>query len=357
MRCLYKEILMPRLFASILGVLFLLTVACSESPPPPTPVPTVPTVEPTVAAVAPTLPPGRTATSTPPATPTPVPTATPSPTFQPPPTIPTLRAPPTPLGGVVVSQPPPTLRTIPTLISPPARSSQPSPLAAIDQVAARKYAVACGQLSDEGDDLEFVEWVDAISALVPPPALQDFHESWVALFEGQIEVSNGVRTVVGPNDKTQEANWRNMEIVSAMSPALQQILIDGRCLLETEIIAYNYALIARARLEAQPVRRPQTAEAYVRVCADINAAAPRMNTINAVLTYYATEWQALIPPAGLEDYHAAVLDLYWQWNAVDGDIDRVPVSYLIAVEREAYAATLTYPSFVELLFESGCGGY
>ena len=82
------------------------------------------------------------------------------------------------------------------------------------------------QLWDSGGDIgtgkegyqDFYAWVDAITALIPPPELRDFHESWTTQFAGQ---SND-----GPNAKTQQAAWQEAEIVVAMMPELRQILVD-----------------------------------------------------------------------------------------------------------------------------------
>ena len=254
---------------------------------------------------------------------------------------------------------PPSSAPTVTLPSPtPPQTQVPLPH---DAVAARDYAVACRQLLDVdiGYGAEgkrgFAEWVDSARALTPPPELRDFHESWVTQFEGQLEISDGSRTSIEPNAMTQQAKWRKMEIVSAMRPELRQILVDEWCLLETEVMLYPRILAAKARLEANPVRQTTTVDEFLQVCADIKVSTPTMDSMDALYTHLITEWQNLIPPPGLEGYHAAVLDFYLEMEVVQ-DPGRVPIKYLLAAQEAAKKAALKYPDFIELLIRSGCGG-
>ena len=221
-----------------------------------------------------------------------------------------------------------------------------------DLVAA---TISCRQLLDSGDDIGtgeegdqgFDAWVDAITALIPPPELRDFHESWTTQYAGQ---SNG------PNAKTQQAYWQEAEIVVAMMPELRQILVDEWCLTETDVLLYNRQLAARARLAAATVYRVQTVEEYVQVCADIKAAMPIMGSLSAMVTHLLTEWQNLVPPPGLEVYHFTVHSFLQELRLAKGDIDKVPGESLVAVKGAARAAIDKHPDFLDLLIRSGCGG-
>ena len=225
-----------------------------------------------------------------------------------------------------------------------------------DLVAATKYAISCRQLLDSGGDFrtgkegyqDFYAWVDAITALIPPPELRDFHESWTTQFAGQ---SN-----VGTNAKTQQAAWQEAEIVVAMMPELRQILVDERCLTETDVLLYNRQVAARARLAAATVYRVQTVEEYVQVCADIKAATPVWGSPSAMTTHLLTEWQNLVPPPGLEVYHSTVLSFYQEWRSAKWDIDKVPVESFVALKSAARAAIDKHPDFLNLLIRSGCTG-
>ena len=226
-----------------------------------------------------------------------------------------------------------------------------------DLVAVTEYAISCRQLLDSADDIgtgkegeqDFWAWVDAITALIPPPELRDFHESWTTQFAGQSK-SNG------PNAKTQQAAWQEAEIVVAMMPKLRQILVDEWCLTETEVLLYNRQVAARARLAAATVYRVQTVEEYVQVCADIKFATPIMGSLSAMFTHLLTEWKNLVPPPGLEGYHSTVHSFYQEWRSAKGDIDKVPGESLVALKSAARAATDKHPDFPNLLIRSGCSG-
>ena len=247
----------------------------------------------------------------------------------------------------------PTRTLAPTPFVPPTQGS-----VSFDLVAATEYAISCRQLLDSGDDddfrtgkegeQDFYAWVDAITALIPPPELRDFHESWTTQFAGQ---SN-----LGPNAKTQQAAWQEAEIVVAMMPELRQILVDERCLTETEVLLYNRQVAARARLAAATVYRAQTVEEYVQVCADIKFAAPIMGGLSAMFTHLLTEWQNLVPPPGLEVYHSTVHSFYQELRSAKWDIDKVPGESLVALKSAVRAATDKHPDFPNLLIRSGCTG-
>ena len=227
--------------------------------------------------------------------------------------------------------------------------------ASFDLVAATEYAASCRELLDSSDDIgtgkegerEFDAWADAITALIPPPELRDFHESWTTQYAGQ---SNG------PNAKTQQAYWQEAEIVVTMMPELRQILVDEWCLTETEVLLFNRQLAARDRLAAAPVYRVQTVEEYVQVCADIKAATPIMGGLSAMFTHLLTEWQNLVPPPGLEVYHVTVYSFYQELRSAQGDIDKVPGESLVAIKGAALATIDKHPDFLDLLIRSGCGG-
>ncbi len=256
----------------------------------------------------------------------------------------------------------PTRTLAPTPILPSTAPFVPPTQGSIsfDLVAATEYAISCRQLLDSGGDFgtgkedyqDFYAWVDAITALIPPPELQDFHESWTTQFAGQIAGQSNV----GPNAKTQQAAWQEAEIVVAMMPELRQILVDERCLTETDVLIYNRQVAARARLAAATVYRAQTIEEYVQVCADIKFASPIMGGQSAMFTHLLTEWQNLVPPPGLEVYHSTVRSFYQEWRSAKGDIDKVSGESLVAVKSAARAVIDKHPDFFNLLIRSGCGG-
>ena len=159
-----------------------------------------------------------------------------------------------------------------------------------------------------------------------------------------------------PTPRRNKPAWQEAEIVVAMMPELRQILVDERCLTETEVLLYNRQVAARARLAAATVYRAQTVEEYVQVCADIKFATPIMGSLSAMFTHLLTEWQNLVPPPGLEVYHSTVRSFYQEWRSAEGDIDKVPFESLMALKSAALAAIDKHPDFLNLLIRSGCTG-
>ena len=273
-----------------------------------------------------------------------VPTSAP-PTPRPYPTLPPLLpVTPPPFPTVAV----PTLPPLPTFEPPSPPRGQKVPIPEFVPVTATEveFAAACGELmgADLGTET-FAEWVTALQGLEAPPAFQDFWDARVSLYAFQLSPDGDA---VGVNSLTQRAYDREIEIVAGMRPSLRQALIDGWCLSETSVLLGTHILAAKARLAAgQPTL---SYEDYAQACADIDTTAPTFDTADAFMQYVIEWWQALVPPPGVEKYHAAVLDLYLEVRAVGG-LDFVGTNYLLAIEEEAGKVE---GDFVEHLLRSGC---
>ena len=288
--------------------------------------------------VVPTFVPTRPYPTPPPMSPVTPPTRRPYPTLPPP-----VPVPPPPFPTLAV----PTLPPLPTFEppSPPRGEKVPIPEFVPATAAEVEFAAACGELMDA--DMGLAEWVQALQDLEAPPELRDFWEATVGQYSSLMLPDGTLAS--NYNSMTQAAFDREIEIVAGMRPVLRQALIDGWCLLETDVLVGGQILAARARLAAG-LLPPLSYEDYAQGCADISLAAPTFDTADALLTHLIEWWQVLIPPAGVEDYHAAVLAVYVEWRAV-GDIELVEAHYLRAPLQEA---TKVDGNFVEHLLRSGC---
>ena len=229
--------------------------------------------------------------------------STPAPTVaQPPPTA-TTEAAPTP------TVPPPTATaevTPPTPTVPPPTPTLPRPTStptAMPGLTLAEYAAACADLVAREGEMKFDEWVVELAALRPPPEVAAFHEATSAQFTGQ---SNG-----GPNAETQAAYDRRTEILVELPAELLDPLFEAGCLREVEIVVAQNILAAKARVAARGSQEiPVTVEDYAQRCADITRTVPIMGGWDAFTKHIIDHWRELIPPAGFEDYHAALLAVY-----------------------------------------------
>ena len=236
-----------------------------------------------------------------PALPTPRPTAateaTPAPTVPPP--TPTTEAAPEATPAPTAPPPAPTL---------PRPTSTPT---AMPGLTLAEYAAACADLVAREGEMKFDEWVVELAALRPPPEVAAFHEATSAQFTGQ---SNG-----GPNAETQAAYDRRTEILVELPAELLDPLFEAGCLREVEIVVAQNILAAKARVAARgPQVVPVTVEDYAQRCADITRTVPIMGGWDAFTKHIIDHWRELIPPAGFEDYHAALLAVYLEMEQIRG---------------------------------------
>ena len=159
--------------------------------------------------------------------------------------------------------------------------------------------------------MKFDEWAVELDALRPPPEVAAFHEATSAQFTGQL---NG-----GPNAETQAAYERRTEILVELPAELLDPLFEAGCLREVEIVVAQNRLAAKARVAARgPQVAPVTLEDYAQRCADITRTVPIMAPWESVTKHLIDSWRGLIPPAGFEDYHAALLAVYLEMEQIRG---------------------------------------
>ena len=227
---------------------------------------------------------------------------TPAPVLPTPRPTATTEATPTP----TVPPPTATAEATPAPTAPPPAPTLPRPTTtptAMPGLTLAEYAAACGDLVAREGEMKFDEWVVELAALRPPPEVAAFHEATSAQFTGQ---SNG-----GPNAETQAAYDRRTEILVELPAELLDPLFEAGCLREVEIVVAQNILAAKARVAARgPQVVPVTVEDYAQRCADITRTVPIMGGWDAFTKHIIDHWRELIPPAGFEDYHAALLAVY-----------------------------------------------
>ena len=221
----------------------------------------------------------------------------------------------------------------------------------VDLAEVREYARACGDLRNATQETadEFIQWVADAQALNPPVILQELHDAWIDQFAGQIVDGQ----LLGPNEETQEAYWREVSLVTFMSPAVRQVLVDEWCLLETEIALYNRVAAALKRMAVPGAEVTLTLEQYAERCADMQLTAPLMGGTDMLFNHLVNTWSALVPPPGLEGYHQAVLELYLEWQTVE-NFDLVSLDSQLALREQALAASLKHRDFLEVMLRKGC---
>ena len=200
------------------------------------------------------------------------------------------------------------------------------------------FSADCGSLMDAEigpSPVDFAVWALALDDLEPPPALADFWTARVSQYIFQVEVLDDDTIVeVGPNPDTQGANEREMDLVAAMSPGVRDILLDGGCLTEIDVLLGREFLAARARLEGcYGQSGTVTVEEFAEACRDMKATSPTFNSINAIPAHLLYWWERLVPPPGLEGYHRAVPDFYREWVRVGGDPEEADVYLQLAPGR------------------------
>ena len=243
------------------------------------------------------------------------------PTISPLPTLPLL---PTPIPAL---RPLPTPVPAPTsvFIPPPATTS---PRTVVTSVEIAEFARSCQQIRDS-DEPDFDRWVADAQDLKAPSGLTDYWDAYVNQFALQDEA--------GPNAASQEANVRAMEAVVAMLPGIRDSLLDAGCLHETDVWVSRETVAARDRLEGGYAQGGTvTVEQFAEACSDIKFTAPLVDAPGAVPEHFAYWWARLVPPPGMEEYYAAVMDFYREWLAV-GDLEQVDILVERAVTEAAMA--------------------
>ena len=292
-----------------------------------------------------------------------MPTSTPFPTYTPAPTstlIPTSSPTPKPtptLTPLPTATPTPT--PLPTFTPTPRPTATPRPIPTPKPVPvsaeARAFAKACGEAfgKDVGaTEADFIQWVAGLSVLEAPPELDDFR--WAKVGQYLLQINTDVRPmeVIGPNADTQDMYEIEIGIVADMSGAMRRVLVEGGCLGEWDVLLGERMMAAWDRMHEPGFQTPATVEAYVWACVDIRANVPIMDHPDAGLEYMVTWWDHLKPPPGLEDYHAATMDMFLASREA-GDVTRVDLDLVKRVNDEAHKVGV---EFVALLTSSGCIG-
>ena len=199
--------------------------------------------------------------------------------------------------------------------SPPPATPAPEPTATaaatVDLIEARQYAAECHTMMTsefaEGTESMYVQWVQDLDKLDPPPGLEEFNAAMTAF--PALQVSDGV--VIGPNPKTQAAAEKEIEIVAAMDETLRQVLVEEGCLSEVDVIYGQEFLTARERLLTSAAStEPLTVDEYGQRCSDIQATMPIYGDLTGMFDHLLEHWTAVAAPNELEEYQEAVRMFY-----------------------------------------------
>lgn len=221
------------------------------------------------------------------------------------------------------------------------------------------YAAACGLLMRElraadyffgsESDVEYRRWITRFDGLVPPAKFREFHEA-------RIEQHLTILQSGGGDGRTQAAYDREIAFVADLSPNLRSVLLDGRCLLELEVVSGGAILAARARVaDRNTFENPLTMEDYAQRCVDIEHSSPLMGSQQDYLDYTIEQWRSLNPPPGLEDYHEILMIFFDRWEETRFSQDIDPTGPLgSALAAMADEVKELGPEFIELLLRSGC---
>ena len=239
----------------------------------------------------------------------------------------------------------------PTSTPRPALTPSPTPLPTQSGLPVQDFAVACGDLMVLGDDVvtgeDLDDWVAELVEVVAPDVLVEFWRGRVGQF--------ALQTEAGPNPQTHTEYVREIEAVAAMSPSLRETLLDTGCLTAIKVYLGTEYLAARARLEGGYAQSGTvTAQEFAGACKDIQTTVPFMGGLDAVPRHFAEWWATLVPPPGMEQYHAAVMDFYHEWQEVGTgdpeDVDIITQMEVLEAARGLDGDTL------EILLASGCSG-
>ena len=188
----------------------------------------------------------------------------------------------------------------------------PNPLESFFSI--RQYATTCGKLVVLQDETYeqfrsvnkvgsqehwdwYVEWVDRILALRPPPELADFHEARAGFYLSEVEHE-------GPNSQTRAAFLRELAVADAMPDDLREILLESGCLDEGRLSVGRSNLEVIERVAARgPAPDPPTVEDYADRCNDVWLAVPLFDSHDAYLEHYFTGMDSLVPPPELQEFH------------------------------------------------------
>ena len=214
-------------------------------------------------------------------------------------------------------------------------------------IQAKEFAVACGELREGSEDVEFDSWVAMVQALVAPPEVADYWSAYVDQF--------ALQTDLGPNGRTQNASDRATAATMELSREARELLISTGCLSEIDVWLAREFVAANARLEGGYAQRGTvTVEQFAKACADIKITAPTMGGLDAMPAHFIAWWGQLVPPPGLGKYHSAIMDFYREWQGVDtGDPQDVDILTQLAVMEAAQALD---GDDLEILLREGCSG-
>ena len=247
-------------FVTLPSILFsavLMIVACSQAPSSSEPTTAVTDVQSQTPAVVLTSQPSATFSPTPTATPFPEPSPTPEPS--------------------------PASSPIPT------STKVPEPV--VSGATPQEYAVKCGEAmaasesigSGAQGEIDFLNWVEDLEALKAPVEFIDFHDARTTQYSAQ-------HLMDGPSSQSQAAYERELEIVASMRPDLRDVLLDGGCLQESDIMVETAFLKARARMKARTFSAGRlTVEEYALHCRDINITAPAMDNADGLARHFLNE--------------------------------------------------------------------
>ena len=229
---------------------------------------------------------------------------------------------------------------------------------AVPPLTVREYAWACGDWMAVSETIrpgipgerDMREWVQSANELTPPPELVEFHEARVGTYSKQFGTDG---ETIGPNAEAQAAYQREVELVDAMSPDVRRVLIDGWCLTEEDVLSGRRRLEALARADAIANMEPGTVTVamYALACADVTRTTPHFDDSAAVYDHYVEKWTALEPPAEVEEYHAAVLEVFL--DSQETQIIDLESPAMLAAMREALNLP---PNVMDALRFEGCVG-
>ena len=218
----------------------------------------------------------------------------------------------------------------------------------LSSVSVEQFGAMCAEIRDEDESApgwSFREWVARAQAVDAPPEVADWWNPYVDQF--------ALQTDAGPNADTQAASDRATEALAAMSPELQETLIDVGCLDETDVWLAHETLWAWGRLQdGLGQTAGTTLDEFVQACVNIQTTVPTLDTLDNLIWHLAYWWDRLVPPPVVAQYYSAVADFYEAWMET-GDAEEVDLSISLAL---ASSVSSLDTDVFELLEQSGCMG-
>ena len=199
---------------------------------------------------------------------------------------------------------------------------------------------------------EFIEWVLRLGELEPPAELIGFHVGLQGQYLKQIELVDGVVSIVGPNADTQYSAEIQIGAIARMPSGTAQSLVDEGCILTDDVTRAKMIIAAWTRMQQAGFYQPATVAAYFKSCNEIKLTGPTMDTMDALFHHFRTHFGMLQPPTALKGYHASLLRFYGELQRTQ-DIELVPAEVLQDLNDETLKLT---PEIVGLLVTSGCAG-